>query len=88
MTPEALSKLGQWVFDHLISPLNQNVVLCSSLKIALTIELFLARIITSDEKCILYNRIQRNRNLLKKKKNKKKLHPQTSLVGYNACRPL
>ena len=55
-----VSKLGQWVPHYLtVSQLNQRVALCSSLKSRLATEPFLSRIITSDEKWVLYNHIQR-----------------------------
>lgn len=60
-----VSKLGQWVPHHLTaSQLNQRVALCSSLKSRLATEPFLGRIITSDEKWVLYNHIQRKRQWL------------------------
>lgn len=81
-----ISKLGSWVpHDLNDAKKNQRLTICTSLLSRNTKEPFLERIVTGDEKWVLYNNIQRKRQWLSRKEKplpvpKDGLHPKKIML--------
>ena len=79
-------KLEFWVsYDLNEDQRNQRLIICTSLVLRDTKEPFLERIVTNDEKWVLYKNIQRKRQWLSRNQTpepvpKQALHPKTIVL--------